>query len=173
MRSIVDRISESFYKNTGANITGFWSHVKQIPDSNQFWGEKWSREYTSKVRNGKLCLMINPEDDYKRKHLVEIDLASSEVFVRLMKVYKPSDISFRFSPAHGMVNFYLFTKDRQFSAHIQFHESMHIYLFNMTHPERIDYTEKYFHSHGWCSGSDTGIQDKEFIKEFVNSKVIF
>lgn len=173
MKSLSEKINEGFYKNTGSSITGFWSQVKQIPDSNHFWGEKWKREYTSEVRNGKLCLMVNQEDGYRHKHLVEIDLASSEMFIRLMKVYKPSDISFRFSPALGMVNFYLFTKDRQFSAHIQFHESMHIYLFNMTHPERIDYTEKYFHSHGWCSGSDTGIQDKEFIKEFVNSKVIY
>ena len=29
----------------------------------------------------------------------------------------------------------------------------------------LDWTEEYFHSHGWCSGTDTGIQNQEFINE--------
>ena len=179
MREINKYIQESFYKNTGTNITGFWQKVNVLPHNNQFWGEVWDKMYKVSVEKGKLILEINPVENYsphQRKSRAEIDIASSEMLIRLMKVFKPTDLNILFEPSTGMTHLYIFSKNRSFSAHITLHSSTSlssIYLFNMKGLELLDWTEEYFHSHGWCTGSETGIQNQEFIKEFINYKKIY
>lgn len=177
MKEIDKYIQESFYKNSGASITGFWQKVNVLSHDNQFWGEVWDEIYKVSVEKGKLILEINYDENYsphQRNRRAEIDIASSEMLIRLMKIFKPTDLNILFEPSAGMVHLYIFSKNRSFSAHITLHSSMsNIYLFNMKGLKLLDWTEEYFHSHGWCTGSETGIQNQEFIKEFINYKKIY
>lgn len=177
MREINKYILESFYKNTGVSITGFWQKVEVLSHNNQFWGKVWDKMYKVSVEKGKLILEINPVENYSlrsHKRRAEIDIASSEMLIRLMKIFKPTDLNILFEPSNGMEHLYIFSKNRSFSAHITLHSTMsNIYLFNMKGLKLLDWTEEYFHSHGRCTGSETGIQNQEFIKEFINYKKIY
>lgn len=163
MKSITNKIYEGFFSNVGSMSPSLWlSKLKYAKSYNQFWADRWAKEYSYKIAGSKLTLM-HDNDKYV------FDFAKGLLWTSLVKFCDPSDeYIFTFEPAHGQILFMLRSRKRWETGpviFINFNKNMSVYEMKITNKEILGIDDKLYKSKGYTT--EGYIFNRELIKYFI------